>query len=487
VLRGCRPELAAGPDGRITAVGVEARVAAGSDAELIELEGEAWPGLIDAHLHLEGIAARLLGVDLTGSRSLDQALARVSRHAASLPATAWVVGRGWYNDAWPDPTFPDRHHLDRAAAGRPVFLVRKDGHSAWLSTAGLAEVGIARATPPPEGGVIDRDAQGDATGIVREKAVEMCRRRVPPPSDAELDRGVAAGLRGMARHGLTSVQSMDTARGFASMQRLQARGALPIRITYNLPAADLKHAERMGIRSGWGNELLRIWGVKAFLDGSLGSRTAEMLDGTGVSVMPQEDLVDLARRCAAAELNICLHAIGDGAVRRALDALEPLAGAWARWRPRVEHAQSVDPADMPRFRTGGVIASMQPIHAVSDRKLADQIWGDRCAHSYAWAALAAAGARLAFGSDAPVEDASPLLGMDAATAWRRRARWYPELAVSGAVALRAYTAGPAYAVGMERDLGRLAPGYFCDATVVANGRVEATIVGGRLVFRRPPR
>jgi predicted amidohydrolase YtcJ len=243
----------------------------------------------------------------------------------------------------------------------------------------------------------------------------------------------------------------------------------------------------MGIRSGWGNELLRIWGVKAFLDGSLGSRTAEMLDGTGVSVMPQEDLVDLARRCAAAELNICLHAIGDGAVRRALDALEPLAGAWARWRPRVEHAQSVDPADMPRFRTGGVIASMQPIHAVSDRKLADQIWGDRCAHSYAWAALAAAGARLAFGSDAPVEDASPLLGMDAATAWRRRARWYPELAVSGAVALRAYTAGPAYAVGMERDLGRLAPGYFCDATVVANGRVEATIVGGRLVFRRPPR
>jgi predicted amidohydrolase YtcJ len=277
---------------------------------------------------------------------------------------------------------------------------------------------------------------------------------------------------------------MDSSAGFAALQRLRDRGRLPIRVTYNLPMADLKHAERMGVRSGWGDERLRVWGVKAFLDGSLGSRTAEMLDGTGVGRLPQDELEDLVSRCARAELNVCLHAIGDKAVRRALDALEPLAGAWARWRPRIEHAQCVAPADVARFRRAGVIASMQPIHAVSDRELADREWGERTRHAYAWAALARAGAVLAFGSDAPVESADPLLGLDAATAWRKRARWRPDLALTSTAALRAYTVGAAYAVGMERDAGRLRQGMLCDLTVVKEGAVSATVVGGQVAFRR---
>jgi len=310
---------------------------------------------------------------------------------------------------------------------------------------------------------------------------------LPRPANAELDAAMAKALDGLAEVGVTSVHSMDSAVGFASIQRLHSADRLSVRVTYNLPLADLHHAERMGVRSGWGDDWLRIWGVKAFLDGSLGSRTAEMLDGSGTSRLPQAELVEMIDRCARAELNVCLHAIGDGAVRRALDALARRREAWRYWRPRIEHAQCVDPKDMPRFARIGVIASMQPIHAVADRELADKYWPKVAAHSYAWGALARAGALLAFGSDAPVETADPLLGIDAATVWRRRVGWHPELAISRAKALRAYTSGAAYAVGMEQRVGSLRLGKLCDMTVVDDAGVVATIVGGKVSWRRTPR
>ena len=484
LFRGCEPAVAAGPDGRIVEVGAGARKAAGRDAHVVELSGRVWPGLGDSHLHLEGLAAAEREVELHGARSLEEALGRVRARADRLPGDAWVIGRGWYNDEWGDARFPDRRSLDVAADGRPVFLLRKDGHSAWVSSSALQFGAIDAATRDPEGGIIDRDPRGRPTGILRETAIEPVRLRVPEPTAAELDLSMAAALRKLARAGLTSVHSMDSSAALASLQRLHAAGKLPIRVTYNLPLADLKHAERIGLSSGWGDGLLRIWGVKAFLDGSLGSRTAEMLDGSGVSRLPQDELQDLVGRCAKAELNVCLHAIGDKAVRRALDALEPHRGAWRMWRPRIEHAQCVDPADQPRFARAGVIASMQPIHAVSDRELADREWGRSAGHSYAWAALARAGAVLAFGSDAPVETADPLAGLDAATGWRRRIGWHAELALTPASARRAYTRGVAYAAGMEKELGTLKAGAWCDLTVVDAGRVVATVVEGRAVFRR---
>jgi len=486
LFSGCVPEVAAGPDGRIVAVGSKARAAAGRSAEVIRLRGAAWPGLIDSHIHLEGLAERNLTLDLTGARSLEAALERIRTRAARFPKDGWVVGAGWYNDAWPDPSFPSRHQLDQAAGKRPVYLRRKDGHSAWVSTAALKVAGIDEATEDPPGGVIDRDETGWPTGILRETAMQAVSLKLPPATDADLDRAMDRALAALARFGLTSVHSMDSARGLGSLQRLHARGRLPLRVTYNLPLADLHHAERIGVRSGWGDAWLRMWGVKAFLDGSLGSRTAEMLDGSGTARLTQSDLVDMVTRCARAELNVCLHAIGDGAVRRALDALEPHRKAWRFWRPRIEHAQCVDPNDMKRFAKIGVIASMQPIHAVADRELADLYWPNVTAHAYAWGALERAGARLAFGSDAPVETADPLLGIDAATAWRRRARWHPDLAVPRASALNAYASSAAFAVGMEHDLGALRPGMLCDLTVIDDGRVAATVVGGRVSWRRKP-
>ena len=486
LFTGCIPEVAAGPDGRIIAVGARARAAAGRNAELVRLRGNTWPGLIDSHIHLEGLADRNLTLDLTGTRSLDVALERIRRWAARLPKDGWVIGSGWYNDAWPDPSFPSRQRLDEASGGRPAFLRRKDGHSAWVSTAALKLAGIGQSTGEPPGGVIDRDRAGNPSGILRETAMQLVSATVPPANEADLDRAMDRALAALARFGLTSVHSMDSARGFGSLQRLHARGRLPLRVTYNLPLADLHHAERIGVRSGWGDAWLRVWGVKAFLDGSLGSRTAEMLEGSGTARLTQPDLVDMVGRCARAELNVCLHAIGDGAVRRALDALEPHRRAWRFWRPRIEHAQCVDPKDMKRFARIGVIASMQPIHAVADRELADRCWPTVTDRAYAWGALERTGARLAFGSDAPVETADPLLGIDAATSWRRRARWHPELAVNRASALSAYTTSAAFAVGMENDLGAIRPGMLCDLTVVDAGQVAATVVGGRVSWRRKP-
>jgi predicted amidohydrolase YtcJ len=487
LFAGCEPEVAAGVDGRILAVGDGARAAAGRRAEVVGLRGRAWPGLIDAHVHLEALVDRYLGVDLEGAATLEDTLARISSWSSRLPDDAWVFGRGWYNDLWGQQSFPTRRHLDTAVGGRPAYMERKDGHSAWVSSAALKLAGIDRAMPDPPGGVIDRDKRGEPTGILRENAaMDLVFDLLPRPVQAQLDDAMARVLTNLARLGLTAVHSMDTAAGFGSWQRLRAQGRLPIRITYNVPLVDLPHAERMGVQSGWGDEWLRIWGVKAFLDGSLGSRTAEMLDGSGTPRLTQADLVDLIDRAARAGLNVCLHAIGDGAVRRALDALNARRNAGPGWRPRIEHAQCVDPKDIKRFARIGVIASMQPIHAVADRKLVEEYWPRVAAHSYAWGALARAGARLAFGSDAPVETADPLAGIEAATVWRRKAKWHPELAVSPAAALRAYTADAAYAVGMEKDAGTLRAGKLCDMTVVDEGGVVATIVGGRVSFLRTP-
>ena len=494
LLAGCDPEVAVGAGGRILAVGAGARDAAGPDATVRRLRGRALPGLGDAHLHLEWLARDRGGVDLAGARTRRDALQRVATAAAAAPTDGWVTGAGWFNDAWTDDPRPlHRAELDAAGGGRAVLLIRKDGHSAALSSAALRAAGYDASTPDPAGGVIDRDHDGEPAGMVREAASNAAQRMVPPLTDAQLDASLESVLHGLARAGLCAVHTMDSARLFTSLQRLHRAGRLPVRVAWNLPVDVLGDAETVGLASGFGDEWLRVWGVKAFLDGSLGSDTAEMLDGSGVVVMPQEQVIDVVVRSARAGLNVCLHAIGDAAVRRALDALDNRsvrdaltvrAAGSAPWRPRIEHAQCVHPDDVTRFAALGVIASMQPLHAVSDRDIADAKWGDRVRGAYAWGALHAAGTALAFGSDAPVEDASPLRGLDAATGWRTRARWHPELALDPATALHAYTRGVAYAAGMEHVTGSLEPGLAADVTVVDADDVVATVVGGTIAWGR---
>src|SRR6266849_5999307 len=205
LFAGCKPEVAATHDGRILAVGAGARAVAGRGAEVVRLRGTAWPGLIDAHIHLEGLADRHATLELGGTRSLEATLTRIERWSIALPRAAWVIGAGWYNDAWPDPAFPTRLHLDRAAGGRPVYLRRKDGHSAWVSSATLALAGVDQTTPDPPGGVFDRDDDGEPTGIIRELAMDVVARIEPRPTDADLDRGIARALAVLARLGVTGV------------------------------------------------------------------------------------------------------------------------------------------------------------------------------------------------------------------------------------------------------------------------------------------
>ncbi|MDQ6771434.1 MAG: amidohydrolase family protein, partial [Candidatus Dormibacteraeota bacterium] len=275
LFAGCQPEVAAGPDGRILAVGPGARSAAGRGATVHRLRGTALPGLHDAHLHLEHMATARLSLELGGSRSQADAVERVRKRDRTLPDDAWLIGRGWNNDLWRDPTFPNRHDLD-SVTSRPVLLRRVDGHSAWASSAALRAGGIGRGTADPPGGVIDREASGEPAGILRETAVQLLERAVPEVGDSRFDSALRHTLVALAHLGLTAVQTFDGGRSLGALARLRAAGRVPIRVTHHLPVADLVHAERLGVRSGFGDQRLRLWGVKAFLDGSLGSRTAQM-------------------------------------------------------------------------------------------------------------------------------------------------------------------------------------------------------------------
>jgi predicted amidohydrolase YtcJ len=478
---GCEPNVLADREGRIVAVGPEACAGASGDATVIELEGRALPGLGDAHIHLDELVLLRLGLDLRRTISREEVLDSVRVASQSLPPAAWIVGRGWNYSEWPEPQLPTRHDLDEAGGGRPVLLASKDEHSVWVSSAALQLAGITNETPDPVDGVIDRGLEGEPNGILRE-AWQLFAGLLPRPGQTEYQQLLASVLGELARLGLCTLHTMDPSETLFALQRLREDNRLLLRVVVNLPVDKLAAAQQLGIRTGWGDSRLRVWGIKAFMDGSLGSRTAEMLDGSGVARILDPALEDLIERCLAAELNLCLHAIGDGAVHRALVALERHGGAWPRWRPRVEHAQCVDPSDIPRFVRAGAIASMQPIHAIADRVMADQVWGATAGNAYAWGRLAKAGVPLAFGSDAPVESPDPLVGLDAATGWRSRVGWYPELSLSQPDALRAYTLGVAFAAGMEQECGQLVPGYRCDLTIVSGHEVVATVVDGKLVY-----
>jgi predicted amidohydrolase YtcJ len=483
LFRGGTPEVASGADGRILGVGAAATAAAGPQADVVELEGRVHPGFHDSHIHLGWMARHRMTLDLTGAAGVADVVDRVRRRASGLPVGAWVVGHHLDDSDWTDRDKLDRRHLEAASPGRPVFIHRRDTHLAWVSSEALAIAGIDRDSVDPAGGVIDRDSDGEPSGVVRDQAAELVRRHIPEIDAARRRQLLGDVCSELSRLGVTSVHAVESVEDFELLGSLHAAGLLHLRVSALLPHDSVDDLVAAGVRSGHGDDSVRVWGVKLFLDGSLGSDTAEMLDGRGIEVLPQKALRSVVARTADAGLNLAIHAIGDGAVRRCLDALEERPAAHPLWRPRIEHAQCVDSEDASRFAQLGVIASMQPIHAVSDRTLADRRWGDRCANAYAWRLLHDAGALLAFGSDAPVDDPAPLRGIAAATHWRRTAGWYPQLALDGASAVQAYTANAAYAVGMEDRLGTLAPGSWCDLTVVRGDVVIATVLAGEVVSR----
>jgi predicted amidohydrolase YtcJ len=476
----------------------------------LDLQGRTvTPGFIDAHIHFVWYSLGLAMVDLRGVPSLEEALARVAERAAAAEPGTWIRGGRWNCNLWGDGSFPHRCDLDRVVPDHPVLLSSKDGHSAWVNTSAMEQAHVTAETTDPPGGRILRDASGEPTGILQENAINLVSKIVPRPS---LEEAIAACRQGMAhahRAGLTGIHDCEDDLALAAFQELQRQGELTMRVLMHIPADDLDAAIDLGVRDGFGNAWLRICGVKAFADGALGSRSAWMLDpyqgnaaNTGVPTATAEEMHALVHKANGAGLSVAVHAIGDAANRMVLDAISSTReGALPHLRNRIEHVQLLHPDDVPRLAQLGVIGSMQPIHATSDMEIADRHWGRRAATGYAWRSLLDAGTVLAFGSDAPVEDLAPLLGIHAAVTRRRPDGlpgpdgWYPEQRISVAEAVYAYTMGSACAGGEEGIKGSLVPGKLADLAIldrdifaiepmdILHAQVLGTMVGGTFVYR----
>jgi predicted amidohydrolase YtcJ len=500
---GTSAEALVAVDGVVRAVGRRADLAkAHSGAERVDLRGGLMtPGWHDSHVHFTWWAIQMDQIDLRDEPTIDAALARITEYARALPRSAWVLGGRFDKNRW--GRWPTAAELDRATEGRPAALRSRDGHSRWLNTAALRAAGIDARTADPAGGAIEHDASGAPTGILKENANRLADAVVPPPTSDDCFRAIERGQGEAHRRGLTAIEDLEPAAAFSAFQRRRDRGDLRLRVAMGIPHASLDAAIALGLRSGLGDEWLRLGHLKIFTDGALGSQTAALEEpyagssDRGLLTIDPATLGPDVVRAAEAGIAVAIHAIGDRAVRVALDAIAPTRATHPALRQRVEHLQLLRREDIGRFGALGVIASMQPIHATSDRDLVDRYWGpERAARAYPWRQLLSAGARLAFGSDAPVEPIDPLLGMHAAVARKRPAdadRWHPEEALTLAEAIAGYTSGAAYAMHAERERGTLSVGMRCDATIVERDlattpvgdwpalKITGTIVGGEVV------
>jgi len=462
----------------------------------VDLRGRCvLPAFTDSHVHFPTWSLARSDVQLEGAVSLAEALARVAAHR---PRGEWLRGHGWRDADWSE--HPTRAALDEVTGARPAALWAKDYHSLWLNTAALARADGDLEAP---GGVVERDARGEPAGIVREESAWRFRDRHVTVSEEEWVAATREGLRVANERGVGAIHDKDGWLGaHAIFGRIHESGGLTVRVWQSLP---VDHAERLGelgLRSRIGDDWLRLGYLKTFMDGTLGSQTAWMLDGSGVCITSGEELAEVVRAAAAAGWPVAVHAIGDRANREALDAFEATREVWQPLglRQRIEHAQCLDPTDLPRFAELGVACSVQFTHAPSDRDLAERFWADRLGGTYAFGSLLGSGAVLANGSDAPVEELDPLAGI-AAGVLRTidgRAAWRPEEAVTVEQALQATTVAPAWLAGDERRRGKLLPGFLADLVVLdrdpvtvpadelAEVQVVATMVGGRWVHNPPP-
>jgi predicted amidohydrolase YtcJ len=442
------------------------------------------PGFTDAHAHLLSWASSLREVPLQDTRSLAEVLARVA--AAEPSRSGWIRGFGWSAEEWTGGGSPSLAALDAVSGDAPVALLAHDWHSLWVNSAALA---LAEGSLEVPGGVVERDADGSPTGVLREESAWAFRDRYVLPPPEELLDALRAALPEASARGVVGVHDKDGMLGCVAVVAAlrEADGELPLRVWHSQPAAWLDSLGEGPSGS--------VGYVKAFMDGTLGSRTARLIGGGGVEVTSRSAFAEIVRRAAASGWPVAVHAIGDQAVRDALDAFSETADVWRPrgLRQRIEHAQCVEPSDAGRFAALGVTASIQPAMAVTDQALAERLWPERISRAYAYRTLRDAGARLAGGSDAPVEALDPLDGMRCAVLRTRDSRppWRVEEALDLDTVLRAWTAVPAWLEGAEAVRGRLAPGMAADLVVLdrdpaldlAGARVIGTLVAGRWVHR----
>jgi predicted amidohydrolase YtcJ len=481
------------------AVGTHERALA--SPEVVDLGGRCvLPGFNDSHVHFPTWALAQRQLRLEGTVSLDEALERIAAAAGEVQPGRWLRGTGWRSDDWSPPQEPTKEALDRVTGTTPAALMARDYHSLWLNSAALAH---ANGDLEAEGGVVVRDDRGEPTGVLREECAWHFRDAYVRPTEDELVEASREGVRIAVGRGVTAVHDKDGWLGALGVwQRLRDEGSLTLRVWQSVPAEQVDKLAALRIRSGFGDDLVRVGYLKAFMDGTLGSHTARMLDGSGVQITSREELAEIVGRGAEAGLPVAVHAIGDLANREALDAFAETRAVWhpRGLRPRIEHAQLLAAEDLPRFAELGVAASVQLSHAPSDRDLADRFWAGKTDGAYAYRSLWDSGALIANGSDAPIEELDPWAGVCAGVLRTidERPAWHPEQRLTLEEALQATTVNPAWLARDERRRGKLIPGYLADLVVLDRDPFEvgpealpqvevvATMLGGRWVHNAPP-
>ncbi|MGE0554058.1 MAG: amidohydrolase [Gemmatimonadales bacterium] len=471
------------------------------------------PGLIDDHVHLFAGGFQLTSVDLRTAGTPEEFARRIGEFAQTVPAGTWIQGGDWDHEGWPGTPLPDRSWIDSLTPDHPVFVNRLDGHMALANSAALRAAGLDRSAASPPGGEIVRRADGELTGVLKDAAMDRVYSVIPAPSAEQRDSALVRAMRHAASLGVTGVSSVSTAwPEVAALRRARARDALTLRVASYFPLADWRSVAESLRGNGPGDDWIRVAGVKGFVDGSLGSTTAlfdrpydDAPATSGLFVTPEDSLRAWIGAADSAGLDVAVHAIGDRANGVLLDIFDSVATAHGardrRWR--IEHAQHLRPADIPRFAALGVVPSMQPYHAADDGRWAEKRIGpERIQTTYAFRSLLDAGARLTFGSDWTVAPLDPILGLKAAVTrqtidGRYPEGWVPAQKITVDEALRAYTANNAYAMHLERSVGRLTPGRQADFAVLSRNllaiqpawidstRVVLTAVGGRVVYRAP--
>jgi predicted amidohydrolase YtcJ len=502
-------------NGRIIAIGTDDEVITSfSTWNLFNAGGNTIiPGLTDAHIHLENYALSLHKVDCE-SQSLAECLSRVSVYTTDSSPGDWILGHGWNQNNWPEG-YGNATHLDNITTQNPVYLTHKSLHCAWVNSLALQIAGIDRNTPDPIGGRIGRFQNGDPDGILFESAMNLVENAIPEPTLDQVVKAIRSTQPILWKMGLTGVHDFDLSSCFSALQVLHQSQELKLRVTKSIPLENLAHAIAMGLRTGFGDDTLRIGSVKLFADGALGPHTAAMLQpyeddsqNNGLLMLDAEEIFEVGQKAVNNGISMAVHAIGDRANHEVLNAYTQLrkyekslkSPLKNQLRHRIEHVQIIHPNDAKRLSQLNIIASMQPIHATSDMVMADRFWGKRAVNAYTWREQISNGAVLVFGSDAPVESPNPFLGIYAAVTRCREdgypspQGWYPEQRLSIQEALHAFSTGPAYATGMEGCIGRLIPGYLADLLVLNEDpyhcsphdllkiRPLATMVGGEWVF-----
>jgi hypothetical protein len=448
------------------------------------------PGLIDAHGHVMELGFKAMQLDLTAAKSLDEAKAMLAAYAKANPDRPWIIGAGWNQEQWGLGRFPTAADIDAIVPNKPVWLVRVDGHAGWANSVAMKAAGVTAATPSPAGGRIEKTAAGQPAGVFVDRARDLIEKVVPPPQPRERDIALSKAQAILLGYGITGIADMGTSVDDWNVYR-RAGDANVLKVRIISYAAGIDPALQVagaGPTPWLYDDRLRMVGIKLYADGALGSRGAWLKQPyadapkeTGLGFLDDAKLRNLMVRAAMDHFQVAVHAIGDRANAQVLSAIEEVAPSYSdnrRWR--IEHAQIVDPADIPRFGKNGIVASMQPTHETSDRLMAEARLGpNRLAGAYAWESIRKTGAHLAFGSDTPVESPNPFPGLAAAIT-REGADgqpfggWQPQERVSRDVALAGFTTEAAYAGQAEDRIGMLQPGYRADFLIVDTDPLEST-------------